>query len=126
MDNLERKIDNLLPQLDLYSENNPDKFEAIRAELIEALLESFPDEYRQRARGIQFALDCELRKYKNPVSRMNRMVEIFWKQVDEFQAAVNNPLTLSSAKKCQQKPAKVIPLFAASQSPETCREDAAP
>jgi len=105
------KIDDLLPQLELYSETDPEKFEAIRSELIEAAIESFPAKYRQRARGIQFALECDLRKYKDPISRMNRMVELFWEKFDEFQTAVNNPTAAIAIRQKNQTPAKVISLF---------------
>ena len=111
MNTNECKVDDLLPQLDLYAETDPDKFEAIRRELIEAAIESFPERHRQRARGLQFRLDCELRKYKDPISRMNRMVELFWEKFDEFQAAVNDPLGTIVEREESRQQAKVISLF---------------
>ena len=111
MNNSQCKIEDLLPQLELYSEEDPAKFEAIRQELIETTISSFPEKHQQRARGIQFALDCELQKYKHPVARMNRMVELFWEKFDEFQTAVNNPSEAIAERETRRKPAKVISMF---------------
>ena len=113
MNNCKSKIDNLLPQLEQYSEHDPDKFEALRQEIITSAIESFPERYRQRALGIQFTLDCELRKYKDPVARMNRMVELFWEKVNELNLALNNPTAMMAVREDEKKrvPAKVIPLF---------------
>jgi hypothetical protein len=106
------RINELLPQLELYSEGNPDKFDAIRDEIIASAIASFPERYQQRAQGIQFTLDCELRKYKHPIARMNRMVEIFWQKFDEFSLVVNNPAAAASqAPGESDPPAKVISLF---------------
>lgn len=105
------RINELLPQLELYSEDNPEKFDAIRDEIIESAIASFPKKYQKRAQGIQFTLDCELRKYKHPIARMNRMVEIFWGKFDEFQLAVNNPMAEITNSGENAPPAKVIPIF---------------
>ncbi len=106
------KIDVLLSQLELYSDQEPDKFEETRKELIQTAIDSYPEQYRKRAQGIQFELDCELRKYKNPVARMNRMVEIFWEKFQEFNLVVNNPASACAARKKDSTPAKVIALSA--------------
>ncbi len=111
MNSHEYHVDHLLSQLELYSENDPDKFEALRSEIIRTAIESFPERSRQRSYGIQFALDCELRKYKHPIARMNRMTEIFWAKVYEFNLALNNPQAVMAEKEETREPAKVIPLF---------------
>ncbi len=105
------KIDELLPQLEIYYEKDPDKFEAIKNEIIKETIESFPEKFQQRAYGIQFTLDCELRKYKNPVARMNRMVEIFWYKVAEFQDVLNDPTSKIADYDNSKTSGKVIPLF---------------
>jgi len=44
-------------------------------------------EHLQRCQRFQWRLDQELAKHKNPLVRYNKMVEMFWKQVDEFKLA---------------------------------------
>lgn len=111
MNNSQSTVEDLLPQLELYAENDPEKFESIRQEIISSAIVSFPAKYRQRALGIQFELDCELRKCKDPVTRMNRMVELFWEKVSELNVALNNPGAMLVAREENRTPAKVIPLF---------------
>jgi len=111
MDSHEHAIDSLLAELELVSENNPEKFETIRREIIKTAIESYPKETQPRFYGLQFTLDCELRKYKNPIVRMNRMVEIFWDKVYEFDLALHHPEAVMAAKAEKREPAKVIQLF---------------
>lgn len=44
-------------------------------------------EHLERCQRFQWRLDQELAKHKNPIVRYNKMVEMFWKQVDEFKLA---------------------------------------
>ena len=37
----------------------------------------------------QLSIDKELRKYKDPVARMNKMVELFWEGFKEFNDCMN-------------------------------------
>lgn len=53
-------------------------------EALEKFFESLPPERQKRMRAYQWRLDQELRHYKDPVARMNRMVELFWEGVAEF------------------------------------------
>lgn len=110
MHNLEDHIDSRLSDLELVA-GDPEKFETIRSEIIRTAIESFPQETRQRFYGLQFTLDCELRKYKNPIVRMNRMVEIFWDKVYEFNAVLHHPEIAIAARAEKREPAKVIQLF---------------
>jgi hypothetical protein len=111
MNSHEDHIDALLANLERVSEDNPDKFEAIRTEILKTVIESYPEEIQQRFYGMQFTLDCELRKYKNPVARMNRMVEIFWDKVYEFNFVLHHPEAVITARSEKREPAKVIQLF---------------
>ncbi len=111
MNNSQSKVDELLPQLHLYAEKDADKFETIRQKIIHSAISSFPPQYRKRALGIQFQLDHELDKCKDPATRMNRMIELFWEKVNELNVALNNPEALLEAREENRKPAKVIPLF---------------
>ncbi len=89
--------------------DDPDAFEDLRRQLIEEAIENFPPEYRARAQGIQFRLDQELNLCKDPISRMNRMVEIFWEGVQQFEAVIRNPEGYMEQKR-RAAPGEVIPL----------------
>ena len=89
-------------------QKDPELFEAERKKLIQQTIESFPPEYRTRAQGLQFKIEATLSKYKDPVARMNKMVEIFWDYFQEFQEVLNNPT--GYVKKSEEKngPGKVL------------------
>lgn len=69
---------------ELYQED-PEQFHEYTRNAINTFIDSLPEDRQRRAKGTQWKLDMELRKYKDPVARMNRMVELFWQQVGEFQ-----------------------------------------
>lgn len=75
---------------ELYRED-PEAFEEMRRALIEQTIAGFPEEHRARAYGLQFRIDAELSLCKDPISRMNRMVEIFWDGVRRFESAISDP-----------------------------------
>ncbi len=111
MINRENKVDEMLQQLDGLFEKDPHRFEDLRRDIIDTTISCYPERFQQRAQGIQFTLDCELDRIKNPVVRMNRMVEIFWQKVAEFQTVVNDPRSASAEQELKNKAAKVIQLF---------------
>ncbi len=101
----------LLDHLGEMSRTDPEAFERCSRLLIHRTIESFPPEHRRRAYGLQFRLDAELRHYRDPVARMNRMVEIFWDGVRRFQDALSNPSRhLQEREAAKQSECRVIPL----------------
>jgi len=81
--------------LDIYErlnktrQENPDEVESERKKILNEFFDSIEDDERRlRLQQLQFRLDGELRHYKDPVARMNKMVEIFWKGVNEFQQTI--------------------------------------
>lgn len=106
----EYEIEIILQNLENLYEKDPDQFENLRREIINKCINSYPEKFQQRARGIQFTLDCELNKYKNPVVRMNRMVELFWEKFSEFQTAISDPTKYTAEREENKKVGKVIPL----------------
>jgi len=93
---------------DLYQED-PAKFEELRQWLIHRTIEEFPEDFRQRAYGLQFQLDAQLRKYKNPVARMNKMVEIFWQNFEEFFEVLNHPSAVLQKRRQRETKDNVLP-----------------
>jgi len=67
----------------LYMED-PDAFEVETRKMIVEVIESFPEESRDKFRAKQWRLEQDLNKIKNPLERMNKMVTLFWIQVAEF------------------------------------------
>ena len=89
-------------------QKDPELFEMERRKLIQKTIESFPPEYQARAHGLQFKIEASLNKYKDPVARMNKMVEIFWGHFQEFQDVMNNPAGYLGKTSKETKPGKVL------------------
>ena len=69
-------------------QEDPESFEKAKNEIIEEFIMAQPEEIRQRLRQQQWRIDNDLRRFKDPVARLNRMVEIFWEQFREFQVSL--------------------------------------
>ena len=67
---------------------DPELFEVRCRELIENMISSSPPERQERLRRLQWKIDHTLSRYKDPVARMNKMVELFWEGVGRFQDAL--------------------------------------
>jgi hypothetical protein len=80
------------------SESNPDAVEEKVQEILEEYIQTLAPERQQRARAYNWRVQQELRKFKDPIARMNKMVEMFWKGVRQFQTALVNPEVLLNQK----------------------------
>lgn len=98
----------MLGQLDGLYQRDPEAFEALRGQLLERLIASFRPEQRERARAQQFALDARLARYKHPVARLNKMIELFWAQFAEFRRVLNDPVDCIALERGRCKAGKVI------------------
>jgi len=62
--------------------NDPKRLDEIRKQATESLIESAPDRYQRRLRGVQFQVDMELRRSKSPLDGCirisNMMNETLW------------------------------------------------
>jgi hypothetical protein len=87
----ERTFDELVE----LNQTDPEAFEEYRKAFInKALTDMCADcpECLKRCEKFQWRLEQELNKFKNPISRYNRMVEMFWEQTKDFQQALaGNP-----------------------------------
>ncbi len=109
MDKHIEKNDSVYRKLEGVYQLDPKKFERIRNELIRQALDEMPEQLKARAYGLQRRIDHELGQYKDPVARMNAMVEIFWRQVCEFQDVLNNPQRVLESRRRQGASAKILP-----------------
>ncbi len=69
--------------------NDTEAAEAYHRSIIEDFILGLPEDKQERARGLQWRIDQELRKYKDPIARMNRMVEMMWESFFELDATLN-------------------------------------
>jgi Protein of unknown function (DUF3135) len=77
-------------QLSELYKNNPEEFQIATRQMIDDYIASIPNEVsRRKCAGLQFRLDHELKRYHDPIARMNKMVEIFWEGVSLFNSALN-------------------------------------
>jgi hypothetical protein len=72
-------------------ETDPLAAEVKSKEIIDDYISSLDEEKQQRARSFQWRIEQDLKKFKDPIARMNKMVEMFWKGVKEFQKTLSNP-----------------------------------
>ena len=73
--------------------DNPEEFAALAKDKIYDYIYSVPDKKRQeQLMDLQHKIDRDLSHYKDPIARMNRMVELFWVQVQLLNDALNTPI----------------------------------
>ena len=104
------ELDKKLAELEGLYERDPARFERRSRDLIEAFLASSPESQRARMWGLQRRIDAELSRYRDPVARMNRMVELFWNHVHYFLETLEHPDEVLKARREKGPPAKVVPL----------------
>ena len=75
---------------DQMKDMTPDELLAYKEKLIETYISSVPEERQQRLRQLQWKIDGELRKYKDPIAKMNKMAELFWEGVATFQSTLTD------------------------------------
>ncbi|WP_108125563.1 DUF3135 domain-containing protein [Saccharospirillum mangrovi] len=112
-----------LPNFDTLMElanRDPDGLEHLRSSLIRDFIDQAPDNQRQRLQGLQFTIDMERRKAKNPVQSCMRMSQMMHERVTDLCDSLNDFSTLTAVPPVTpSRPAKVIPLRPRSWEDET-------
>jgi len=72
--------------------DDPEAFQAETKRIIDEAIESFPEERRERMRAIQWGVDQELAKYKDPVARYNRIVAMMYESLGDLNRALKGEL----------------------------------
>lgn len=67
---------------------DPDRLENLRRLLIEDLIDHAPDNQRQRLKGLQFTIDMERRRAKNPVQCCVRMSQMMYDRVADLRESL--------------------------------------
>ena len=109
MENNTEKSDSIFERLQGLYQLDPDEFNRLSEAIIREELNKVPEDLKAQAYGIQRRIEQQLKKYKDPIARMNAMVEIFWQQFHEFQAVLNDPREVLNNKRRCVTSAKVIP-----------------
>lgn len=66
-------------------EKNPELYSIVAEEKLNDFINTIADENKRlEMQRLQFRINSQLRKYKDPIARYNKMVSLFWKQVTEF------------------------------------------
>ncbi|MDB2448822.1 DUF3135 domain-containing protein [bacterium] len=103
-----------LPNFDTLMElanRDPDGLEHLRNSLIRDFIDRAPDNQRQRLQGLQFTIDMERRKAKNPVQSCMRMSQMMHERVTDLCDSLNDFSTLTVVPTpIQPRTAKVIPI----------------
>lgn len=68
--------------------SDPDRLESLRRQLIEDLIEHAPGNQRQRLKGLQFTIDMERRRAKNPVQCCVRMSQMMYDRVTDLRESL--------------------------------------
>lgn len=85
----QRALD-IYERLNKLRQENPDELEREAKKILDDHFASIQnDDQRLHLQQLQFRLDGELRHYKDPVARMNKMVEIFWKGFNKFKQTLD-------------------------------------
>ncbi len=63
------------------AKSDPDAFEVARQEAIDAMIESFPADSRDRMRRLQWRIDQERRLAKSPMGACIRLSRMMWRQL---------------------------------------------
>lgn len=99
MSDIEKETLDLYERMKELYKLDPEEFEREKQRIINEYIGGMPEEHQQDAKGFQFQIDGEMAKEKDPISKMNRMVELFWMQVGEFNTACTNPSQLLEERK---------------------------
>lgn len=84
--------------------DDPEAFDRERQRLLEETISSFPEEKQQRARSMQWKLEQDLDKFKDPVARYNQIIKMFYAQLSIFQDSLNGLLTGQSPQVTDKAP----------------------
>ncbi len=108
------ELRNELPDFDRLVElasTDPDGLENLRHSLIEDFIERAPQSQRRRLKGLQFVIDMERRRAKNPVQSCIRMSQLMYDRVNDLRDTLSD-FGLPSPNFVPPSKAQVIPLFA--------------
>lgn len=72
------------------AQENPEELENLRQRLCDELIQSAPQEYRRRLRGIQFQIDMERKRAKTPMAACLKISEMMHDSFSQLRDALND------------------------------------
>lgn len=81
-----------LPEFDTLREmaqRDPEGLERLRVELCDQLIQSAPEAYRRKLRGLQFRVDMERRRAKSPMAACIAISAMMHDSFDQLRQALN-------------------------------------
>lgn len=81
-----------LPEFDKLKEmaqNDPEGLERLRMQLCNQLIQSAPEAYRRKLRGLQFRVDMERRRAKSPMAACIAISAMMHDSFDQLRQALN-------------------------------------
>lgn len=90
-------------------EQSPELIEKRIEEMWDEFFNSLKPDERERAKQFKWQIDGQLRGIKNPTARLNKMIDIFWQGVQNFQMSLTNPRALIAQSQDGSK-AVVLPI----------------
>lgn len=93
----------------LLAESNPKAFELTRRRVIEVELAKAPPAIRARLEGLQWRIDMERKRQKNPMGSCIRLFEMMWDQVYGTDGLLD-ALTVGTLPRPLRRSAKILPL----------------
>ena len=72
------------------AKNDPDALDRIKQEAVDDLINSAAEKDQQRLRGLQWQVDMELKKSKNPMEGCIKVSEMMHEKLWELRAALQN------------------------------------
>lgn len=72
------------------AQQDPNKLESLRKELVASTINSAPDDMQERLKGLQFTIDMEVRRSKNPMSSCMKLSELMHESFGKLRTALGN------------------------------------
>lgn len=106
----------VLPEFDQLREmaqKDPEGLERLRVQLCDQLIQSAPEAYRRKLRGLQFRVDMERRRAKNPMAACIAISGMMHDSFDRLRQVLNEAASSASSATASQADAataaKVLP-----------------
>lgn len=88
-----------LPEFDVLlemAEKRPEQLEALRSELVEAVISSAREDCQRRLRGLQFQIDSTRRTAGSPMAACLRISQMMHESLNNLRECLNEPVSSTS------------------------------
>lgn len=99
-------------ELKKLAERSPEKLEEFRMREVEAIISQAPERVRQRLRGLQFQVNCQIRLHKSPMGSCIAISKMMHDSLHKLNAALHGQAHsehFPQAESSQGLPSNVVP-----------------